>query len=191
MAAVFAENLPDAHLLRRMREMVKTGEAKERDTILVRAKEGDSPILESIRQISYPTQAFEVDREFSKEQRKRQEKIIAGWKKVGRFFPVFPGWRGLFETRSVGMMLQFTIGRRNRPDFWYLRLDDWAGNVPVGKVKRPDGGIAEARYPSFNGEKARSALPPADGQWRMLAVMSGAPGVEKKTLVFVKVDLLK
>jgi hypothetical protein len=160
--------------------------------MLVRGQEGWSLVLESISEISYPTPRQAPGLPPSEEERKRIQNVSEDWKKVARFFPAFSEWEGSFETRSVGMMLWVSAtALGGTADRWYLVLNQWSGSVPVAKARNLNGGMVEARHPVFDSASAGSHLPPSDGDWRMLAVMNGPPGVDKKTFVFVKVDLLK
>jgi hypothetical protein len=196
LTALLAEDRGDAALFKTVRGWVKTGQARMVDTAMIRAKAGERAIVESIGEVSYPTEYEPPDLPRSKEYEEKVRRRMEGWAKVFPYFPMFPGgWTGEFETRNVGETLQvdFPGGPDAAKGAWNMELVSRAKDIVISEYKGVNDDAKPFVFPGFNSLDVGGATP--SSQWQLTSVVTpqtagGQPDPSKKILVFARTDVL-
>jgi hypothetical protein len=196
LTALLAEGRGDAEIFKTVRGWVKTGQARMVNTAMLQAKAGERAIVESIGEVSYPTEYSPPGLPHSKEHQEKLQRRMEGWAKVFPYFPMFPGgWTGEFETRNVGETLQvdFPDGTDAAKGAWNMELLTRANDIVISEYRGVNDDVKPFAFPSFNSLDVGGATP--SSQWQLTSVVTpqtavGEPDPTKKILVFARTEVL-
>lgn len=177
--------------------MVKKGDAKVLETMMVVARSGEKATSEGISEFIYPTEyeppelPSEVDLP-DKDGGLSPEDIKALWALRTPATPTS------FETRNLGSTLEVgpNIGERGRIiDLMLSPEIVWhAGNTVWVETKDALGNVSKIEMPRMYKLSVRTAITCIDGQYNLVAVLSpkdqeGITDFSRKVMVFVKCDI--
>jgi hypothetical protein len=182
---------PGGLSIAKAREMVKAGEARLFDTMMIRAQDGARATLISEEEVIYPTEYEPPGLPNSKEYEERVRRRMDGWARAFRFMPVQGAWPGHFETRMVGEVLELH-GEREEAAALLLELVRYARDTVFQEIPSPEGKPFRVRFPEFERLAINSKMEPGD--WLCAGILTkpgddGGPG--EKIVVFARVERLK
>ena len=189
LAELMAE--PGGPSIGKARAMVKAGEARPFDTMLLRMKSGVSAKLVSGGEVTYPTEYEPPDLPNSKEYEDKVRRRMDGWIKAFPIMPIQGAWTGMFEIRDVGETLECSVDQ-DRESKWFLDLTRHVGDTVLMERQGLDGELYQYRLPVF--EKLTLNRDLVVGGWQCAGVLAipgkdGAPG--EKIVVFANAVTLK
>jgi hypothetical protein len=175
-------------LRKQLQELVKKGEAKVMETMVVNARSGEKSLAESINEFIYPTEYEPPELPRSQEEEVRQRRMMEGW---WRAVPSLPFVPVNFEVRNVGETLELSAekeGHRFAAELLYNPR-----STPITTVVTPDGNPQEVGWPEFESLRVTSQLVPGD--WELATVLTpkdaaGEPDIARKLLVFTRLQSL-
>ena len=189
LIALMAE--PNGPSVGKARAMVKAGEARLFNTMLLQMKSGVSAGLVSGGAVTYPAEYEPPDLPNSKQYEDKVRRRMDGWIKAFPFMPIQGAWTGMFESKEVGESLECRVDN-DRESQWFLDLTRHVGDTVY--LERPllDGGRYRFRHPEF--EKLALDRDMKPGGWLCAGVLAipgkdGAPG--EKIVVFARAETLK
>ncbi len=182
---------PGGPSISKAREMVKAGEAKLFDTMMLRAKEGVRARMEANGEVIYPTEYQPSELPNSKEDEERLQRRMAGWGRAFPFMPVNGAWTGEFEVRDVGESLSF-FERGDGKISWSVELVRYLRDTVYQEFPALEGEPFRIRFPEFERLDIWSELKP--GAWHCAGILTkqkddGGPG--EKIVVFARTERLK
>lgn len=174
--------------IEKAREMVKAGEARLFDTMLLRMKSGVTARLWSGGEMIYPSE-FEGGGLGSPDPHLEKMRRMYFW---GQIFPFMniQGGANIFEVKEVGERIECKVGADGRTK-WHFELPRYAGDSVFVEHHGLEGEKSEVRFPVF--EKLSLNLGMAPGGWHCAGVLGipgkdGSPG--EKIVVFAKTTAL-
>jgi hypothetical protein len=189
LTALMAE--PNGPSIGKARAMVKAGEARLFNTMLLRMKSGVTAKLVAGGAVTYPSEYESSDWPDPEGGEVRRKRKIDGWIKAFPFMPIQGAWPGRFETRDVGESLEWSVNIELESQ-WFLNLTRYVGDTVY--LERPvlDGGRYRFRHPEFETLALDRDMKP--GGWLCAGVLAipgkdGAPG--EKIVVFARAETLK
>jgi hypothetical protein len=189
LAELLAE--PGGPSIVKARAMVKAGEARLFNTMLLRMKGGVSARLVSGGEVTYPTEYEPPDLPNSKEYEDKVSRRMDGWIKAFPIMPIQGAWTGMFEIRKVGELLDCNVDK-DRESEWLLDLTRYLGDTVFLERQGLEGERSKIRLPVFEKLALNADLSP--GGWLCVGVLAipgndGAPG--EKVVVFARAETLK
>lgn len=179
--------------------MVKKGEARVLETMMVVARSGEKATSEGIREFIYPTEyepaeiPNEVDLPDKKGGLTPQDVKLLWMLRT-------PATPTSFETRNLGSTLEIApvVGERGRIiDLNFAPEIVWhTGNTIWNKTTDGAGNVSTIEMPLIYKLAVSTAITCIDGQYTLVAALSpkdqtGAMDFSRKVMVFVKCDVMK
>ena len=176
----------DKHLRDELTDLIKEGQAKIAETIIVIARSGNRAKAEAIQEFIYPT---EYD---------PQEPLVKG-KDKGNSSTATNPTAAAFETRNVGATLEVdpvlgadnhTIDLNLAPELVYNTGFESYGEFENGGNKN------EVKMPKFYAAKITTQVTVIEGEYLMIGAISprdletGEADSSRKLLLFIKCDIL-
>ncbi len=167
------------------RAMVKDGEARHFNTILLRMQCGTKARLSSGGEVIFPAEYEAPDLPNGNEEEIRRR--MDGWIRAYPFMPIQGAWSGEFEKRAAGEFLEIEAQDDGKVS-WNLHLTRHVGETVYLERQDMEGGKFQYRFPTIESLKLNGDMAPGD--WHCAGVIGipgkgGSPG--EKIVVFAKV----
>lgn len=186
-------------LRKRLQEMVRGGEAKLLETMLVNCRSGEKTTVESIQEFTYPTEyePWELPNEVDAPDKPQG---LSPSDRQGLAALVAPATPRSFQTRNLGSTLQVEpiIGSNDKlvdldftPDMvWHT------GDTIWGERKDPAGNVCRIALPDMFSMRLSTKLTCIHGQFNLAGVLSpkdakGETDTSRKVMVFVRCQVLE
>jgi hypothetical protein len=169
-------------------ELVKKDEARVVDTSILSGKAGEKMAIESITECIFPT---EVDASSPLPLPSESSGGIAFFPPVFRYTPT------AFETRNAGITLEAMSSGSGDAGVGLQLVSSLVGRAPATEWKtfRDAWGDASIRCPTFRTHRQIVQTDLVPGQYEWIGLMNpepqAAPALEKRRMVFVRVEVLK
>jgi len=182
---------PGGLSIAKAREMVKEGEARLFDTMMLRGKREERASIQSVREVIFPAEEEAPEGlDYTPEGMEKFQARMEKWRKVFPFMPVMANGT-YFETREVGETLLW-LSDSYGGSRWILELDAYVRDTVYLELPALDGKRFKWSYPEFeklaiNGHLQQHA-------WQCVGILTkpgedGGPG--EKIVVFARLERLK
>lgn len=166
------------------RAMVKDGEARLFNTILLRLQRGTKARLSSGGEVIFPSEYEPPSLPNGNEE--EISRRMDGWIKAYPFMPIQGAWTGEFEKRAVGEFLELQAQDEGKVS-WSLHLTRHVGETVYLERQDMESGKFQYRFSTIESLKMNGNMAP--GVWHCAGVMGipgngGSPG--EKIVVFAK-----
>lgn len=199
---LFTDEPPSADatpLRKRLKELVRAGQAKMLDTMLANSRSGEKTSVESIEEFIYPTEyePWELPNEVDVPDKPQG---LTPSDREGLAILVAAATPTSFETRNLGNTLEIeaTIGGHNKIiDLGFASDMVWhTGDTVWGKRKDPSGNVCQISMPDFYSMRMSTHLTCIPGQYNLAGVLSpknaeGEIDTSRKVMVFVRCQVLE
>ena len=199
---LFTDEPPSADatpLRKRLKEMVRAGQAKMLDTMLANSRSGEKTTVESIEELIYPTEyePWELPNEVDVPDKPQG---LTPSDREGLAILVAAATPTSFETRKLGNTLEIeaTIAGNNKKiDLGFTSDMVWhTGDTVWGKRKDPSGNVCQISMPDFYSMRMSTHLTCIPGQYNLAGVLSpknaeGEIDTSRKVMVFVRCQVLE
>ncbi|WP_265594181.1 hypothetical protein [Haloferula sp. BvORR071] len=186
-------------LRKRLKEMVRAGEAKMLETMIANSRSGEKTTVESIEELIYPTEyePWELPNEVDAPDKPQG---LTPSDREALAILVAAATPTSFETRNLGNTLEIEpiIGANNkRIDLGFTSDMVWhTGDTVWGERKDPSGNVCQISMPDFYSMRMSTHLTCIPGQYNLAGVLSpknakGEIDSSRKVMVFVRCQILE